>query len=786
MNNKSESKHAEVFHFDLYGKREDKYEFLLQKTLDTINWNKLEPDEPNYFFVSKDFDEKLIYDYGFSVNELFTLNSLGLLTKRDDLSIDFEEKNLEDKISYFLDETNPLDEVCRKFNLVVKDNDKWDANQTRKKVSKSSIKEQIKKIQYRPFDNRIVFYNSYFVARPNTKILGHLIKRNIGLIICRQGQAVGGNEWNVVFISRYLTDQNIYRRGGGTVFPLYLYPDSNGQENMELTTPAPPEEGNKTMKRVPNLNLKIVQQIAAGLGLEFVAEKEEGELKTPLNLPKGETLRPNSGQSPSFGGVGEVGLGEAGEVGLGEAGEFKTPLNLPKGETLRPKSGLSPSFGGVGEVGLENVGEFKTPLNLPKGETLRPNSGQSPSFGEVGEVGLENAGEFKTPLNLPKGETLRPKSGLSPSFGGVGEVGLENVGEFKTPLNLPKGETLRPNSGQSPSFGGVGEVGLGEAGEVGLNDSRPGYITANPKHYILIKDMRKSLKDNPTEAEKLIWEYLKTKKTGYKIRRQHVIDNFITDFVCLSKKVVIEIDGKIHLQQKEYDELRTAKLNELQYEIIRFTNEEVFANPELVALKIKEKLDSKADLQSDELSSIISEGDGPGNSTFAPIDILDYIYAVLHSPAYREKYKEFLKIDFPRVPFPTDSEKFWQLVKLGGEIRELHLLESKIFDNINLNFPIEGSGEVTRKMTSKSIGFELTDKENSLGKVWINDLQYFGDVPLIAWEFYIGGYQPAQKWLKDRHGRTLGYDDVQHYRKIIIALTETARLMQEIDVVGVE
>ncbi|PKL85540.1 MAG: DNA methyltransferase [Ignavibacteriae bacterium HGW-Ignavibacteriae-1] len=172
--------------------------------------------------------------------------------------------------------------------------------------------------------------------------------------------------------------------------------------------------------------------------------------------------------------------------------------------------------------------------------------------------------------------------------------------------------------------------------------------------------------------------------------------------------------------------------------------------------------------------------------TFAPIDLLDYIYAVLHSPAYREKYKEFLKIDFPRVPFPTDSEKFWQLVKLGGEIRELHLLESKIFENINLNFPIEGSGEVTRKMTTKSIGFELTDKANSLGKVWINDLQYFGDVPLIAWEFYIGGYQPAQKWLKDRHGRTLGYDEVQHYRKIIIALTETARVMQEIDMVGVE
>jgi very-short-patch-repair endonuclease len=306
--------------------------------------------------------------------------------------------------------------------------------------------------------------------------------------------------------------------------------------------------------------------------------------------------------------------------------------------------------------------------------------------------------------------------------------------------------------------------------------------------------MRKSLKDNPTEAEKLIWEYLKTKKTGYKIRRQHVIDNFVTDFVCLSKKVVIEIDGKIHLQQKEYDELRTAKLNELQYEIIRFTNEEVFANPELVAMKIKEKLDSKADLQSDELASTFSEEENfvgtdsmvSESVELAPIDILDYIYAVLHSPMYREKYKEFLKIDFPRVPYPTDKEKFWELVRIGGEIRELHLLESKVFDNMRANFPVSGTNEVTRKMTTNSYGFELTNKEKAIGKVWINEKQYFDDVPLTAWEFYIGGYQPAQKWLKDRHGRTLGYEDVIHYQKIIIALTETARLMKEIDLVGVE
>ena len=121
----------------------------------------------------------------------------------------------------------------------------------------------------------------------------------------------------------------------------------------------------------------------------------------------------------------------------------------------------------------------------------------------------------------------------------------------------------------------------------------PEYITANLHNYKFLKEIRKGLKENPTDAEKLMWEYLRNKKTGYKIRRQHVVDNFITDFICLSEKVVIEIDGGIHLKQKELDELRTNTLNEKGYKVVRFTNEEVFANPELVASKIKAELDNR-------------------------------------------------------------------------------------------------------------------------------------------------------------------------------------------------
>jgi predicted helicase len=159
--------------------------------------------------------------------------------------------------------------------------------------------------------------------------------------------------------------------------------------------------------------------------------------------------------------------------------------------------------------------------------------------------------------------------------------------------------------------------------------------------------------------------------------------------------------------------------------------------------------------------------------SFAPIDLLDYIYAVLHSPAYRAKYKEFLKIDFPRVPYPKDTETFWELVKLGGELRQIHLLESPVVEKFITTYPIDGSNQVIK----------ITYEDN---KVWINDQQYFDNVPPVAWNFYIGGYQPAQKWLKDRKGRTLSFDDIMHYQKIIVALSETDRIMKEIDGVGLE
>jgi len=176
---------------------------------------------------------------------------------------------------------------------------------------------------------------------------------------------------------------------------------------------------------------------------------------------------------------------------------------------------------------------------------------------------------------------------------------------------------------------------------------------------------------------------------------------------------------------------------------------------------------------------------------FAPIDILDYIYAVLHSPTYRETYKEFLKIDFPRVPYPTDIRKFIDLVDLGGQLRQLHLLESETVENYITQYPEDGDNIVgkpkyeDRTYVKENNTISHNDGPYLMGRVYINETQYFDNVPETAWNFYIGGYQPAQKWLKDRKERELSFEDILHYQKMIVALFETDRIMKEIETIEI-
>jgi predicted helicase len=441
---KQNTKLAEVFHFDLQGKREAKYDFLLNNSLHSIPWNELKPDEPNYFLVKKDFGNEDSANF-FHMEELFGFYSSGLTTEFDELAIQENFENSKVLLAHL--KTKDCNEIEKEYQF----------GQSKLIKINSAIKDVLENvvtilpIYYRPFDNKSAIYTGKIngiMGRPRNDLMKHFSKQNLGLIIGRQGQAVGSMPWNVLTITNTIVDSNIFYRGRGTVFPIYLYPDTNAQQTIDQQT-----------ERTPNLNPVIVQQIADNLGMTFINEKA-------------------------------------------------TSTSSVSGSAIEP----------------------------------------------------------------------------------------------------------------------------------------------------------------------------------------------------------VEM---------------------------------------------------------------------------APIDLLDYIYAVLHSPTYREKYKEFLKIDFPRVPYPKDAATFWQLVKLGGEIRTIHLLESPVVEQYITQYPVDGDNEVGKVRFE---GLDLTGFKNlsGLGRVYINDTQYFDNVPETAWNFYIGGYQPAQKWLKDRKGRKLEFDDIMHYQKIIVALTETERLMKEIDNIEIE
>lgn len=168
-----------------------------------------------------------------------------------------------------------------------------------------------------------------------------------------------------------------------------------------------------------------------------------------------------------------------------------------------------------------------------------------------------------------------------------------------------------------------------------------------------------------------------------------------------------------------------------------------------------------------------------------PLSLLDYIYAVLHSPSYRTKYKEFLKIDFPRIPFPKDKEQFASLSALGSKLRCLHLMKApELTDSAVLGsctlFNADGSAVSS---SSDTVTQRKYDHDGMTGKVWINKTQYFASVDESTWAFYIGGYQVADKWLKDRKGRALSAEDILHYSRIIAVLKATGQIMSEIDAV---
>jgi len=166
----------------------------------------------------------------------------------------------------------------------------------------------------------------------------------------------------------------------------------------------------------------------------------------------------------------------------------------------------------------------------------------------------------------------------------------------------------------------------------------------------------------------------------------------------------------------------------------------------------------------------IADGNGDLDKTFGPVDVLNYAYAVFYSPTYRARYAELLRNGFPRLPLTASKSIFQALVEKGAELVALHLMKSPLLQHVSPAFPVKGSNTI-----------EVAQYSESGQRVLINSTQYFDNVPKSAWEFIIGGYQMAERWLNERTGRKLTFDDMLHYQKLVVAQTETIRIMSQID-----
>ncbi len=261
---------AAVYHADVWGPRQvyqetsqeqqlvaGKYHWLAEHDVSNTPWTRIIPERPLYLFVPRCAHVRAEYEQGWRITHLMPVYSLGVLTKRDALAIGFTPGETLQNIRVFVDCELSDEECAAYFRIPLRDKDRWDLAKARANVRHDVRPEAIVPILYRPFDWRYVYYDETPVARLNRRVMQHLAQENVAMILGRQGQATGSSTWDVLFASASLVDQNIYRRGGGTVFPLYLYKDAS--------TDAGPSY-------IPHCNLSpaFIKDIVTRLNLQFV------------------------------------------------------------------------------------------------------------------------------------------------------------------------------------------------------------------------------------------------------------------------------------------------------------------------------------------------------------------------------------------------------------------------------------------------------------------------------------------------------------------------------------
>jgi predicted helicase len=270
-----------VWYCDVWGLREAKYDFLRAATLEAIDWTPLTPRAPMYLFVPQNTALEAEYLQGWRILDIFPVRSVGIVTARDALTI----HRTPDAVWQTVCELVALEpEAARERFRLGKDVRDWSVARAQQDlreagVPKESAKKHIVPILYRPFDVRYTFYTGRsrgFHSYPRPEVMRHLLaEENVALVVGRAGSATGDKEWNIVFVAAHPVDLNIFRRGGGQVCPLYLYPDSAGKQGVLM-----PEEG-----RTANLSEAFLGALAGAVGRTPEPKEVLGYLYAVLHSP---------------------------------------------------------------------------------------------------------------------------------------------------------------------------------------------------------------------------------------------------------------------------------------------------------------------------------------------------------------------------------------------------------------------------------------------------------------------------------------------------------------------
>jgi hypothetical protein len=262
-------KGCRVKYADLFGLQKDKYDILSKHELKKTKWNELKPKSDFYLFVKQNIEVEKLYSKFLSINDIFPVNSVGVVTAKDHFAIAATENILKRRIQMFLDKTLPLNVIEETFNL--KSKEIFNIEDIRNNLRKESMwQEELKEIDYRPFDKKWIIYNDLIIERKREEVMSHMLQENCGLCIGRQGQVVGSEHlWNLAFVSDTMIDFNLFYRGGGTLFPLYIYPSKQEKEKKRrgnLMMLFEPEE--EFITRRPNIHPEVRKMLADAYGKE--------------------------------------------------------------------------------------------------------------------------------------------------------------------------------------------------------------------------------------------------------------------------------------------------------------------------------------------------------------------------------------------------------------------------------------------------------------------------------------------------------------------------------------